>query len=136
MNAWYETKLSCLVSVGRERSLVFGFSTLQREVLSIGSFGKLGTRSVLCDEKPKSGSSSVSYQDAILILRRLRVIIRENVYQDFLERARNNFRLARHPPRIRNQPVRVVSVIAVYVRSALLRPAIAQCWPHSRPKKC
>jgi hypothetical protein len=36
-------------------------------------------------KKPKSGSSSVSYQDAILILRRLRVIIRENVYQDFLE---------------------------------------------------
>jgi hypothetical protein len=62
--------------------LVFGLSTLQREILFIGSsiLGKLGTRSVLCDEKPKSGSSFVSYQDAILILRRLRVIIRENVY--------------------------------------------------------
>jgi hypothetical protein len=23
-----------------------------------------------------------------------------------------------------------------FVRSALLRPAIAQCWRHSRPKKC
>jgi hypothetical protein len=87
MSAWCETKRSFLVSIGRERSLIFGLSTLQRDVLSIGCsiLAKLGTRSVLCDEKPKSGSSSVSYQDSILILRRLRVTIREDVYQNFLE---------------------------------------------------
>jgi len=47
-----------------------------------------------------------------------------------------NFRVARHPPRIRNQPVRFVSVIAACVRSELLRRETAQCWRHSRPKKC
>ena len=36
-----------------------------------------------------------------------------------LPNRRHSSRFARHPPRIRNQPVWVVRVIAVYVRSAV-----------------
>jgi hypothetical protein len=61
-SAGSETKRSCLLSIGRERSLFFEFMALQREVRFTGNpiLGKSSTRLTLWDEKPKSGSSSVS----------------------------------------------------------------------------
>ena len=59
------------MSVGLERSLLFEFIALQREIRFTGNpiLGKLGTGSVLCGEKQKLSSSSVSCQDTILLLR-------------------------------------------------------------------
>jgi hypothetical protein len=61
-SVWSKTKRSCLNSVGRERSLFFEFMALQRDVRFTGNpiLGRLGTRSALWEEKPSSGSSSVS----------------------------------------------------------------------------
>ena len=62
MSAWHETKRSCLISVGRERSLSFEFIALRQEFCFTGNpvLGKLPTRSALWEEEPKSSSSSAS----------------------------------------------------------------------------
>jgi hypothetical protein len=61
MNAWYETKRSCLVSVGRECSLVFGLSTLQRKVRFTDHpvFEKVGTGSGFWKKNQKARFKSV-----------------------------------------------------------------------------
>ena len=50
-SAWAETKHSCLIPVGRKRSLFFGFSALQRKVRFTANpfFEKIGTGSGLLD---------------------------------------------------------------------------------------
>ncbi|MGH9699284.1 MAG: hypothetical protein ACRD5R_13550 [Candidatus Acidiferrales bacterium] len=82
MSAWHKTERRCLMSVARVRSLPSESIALQGALRFTGNpiLGTVGTRSPLWEENPKPGSSSASCQDAILPVRELRAIIRENVY--------------------------------------------------------
>jgi hypothetical protein len=60
MSAWYEAKRSCLIPARRERSLSFELIVLRQESCFTGNpiLGRLGTRSALWEERPKSSSLS------------------------------------------------------------------------------
>jgi hypothetical protein len=71
MSAWSETKHSCLIPAGRERSLSFELITLRQEFCFTGNLvlKELSTRSALREEKQNSSSSSASRKMRTLLLR-------------------------------------------------------------------
>jgi hypothetical protein len=71
-SAWLETKHSCLMPVGRKRSLYFEFIALQRKVRFTDHpvFEKVGTGSGFWKKNQEAFC-----QDVILLLRSLRATI-------------------------------------------------------------
>ncbi len=90
-SAWLETKHSCLMPVGRKRSLFFEFIALQRKVRFTDHpvVEKVGTGSGFWKKNQKARFKISAFcQDVILLLRSLRATIQGKIFHCHFVRAK------------------------------------------------